>query len=65
MKQTLSITPMDLPLKYTIKSGVSLKTVPTVLHLNSTVVITDVDKATLFNQYFHSVFTTSSTTYLT
>ena len=45
-----------------MRSIIKTKAIPTVLHLNSAVVTTDADKATLFNQCFHSVFTTSSST---
>ena len=45
-----------------MRSIIKTEAIPTVLHLNSAVVTTDADKAALFNQYFHSVFTTSSST---
>ena len=45
-----------------IRTITKAKTIPTVLHLNSMVATNDADKATLFNQYFHSVFTTDSST---
>ena len=45
-----------------MRSIIKTEAIPTVLHLNSAVVTTDADKAALFNQYFHSVFTTTSST---
>ena len=45
-----------------IRSITKTETIPTVLNLDSATVTTDADKAALFNQYFHSVFTTSSST---
>ena len=45
-----------------IRSTTKAETIPTVLNLDSATVTTDADKAALFNQYFHSVFTTSSST---
>ena len=46
----------------TSQNIIKTEAIPTVLHLNSAVVTTDTDKATLFNQYFHLAFTTSSST---
>ena len=39
-----------------IKSMTKSKSIPTVVHHNTTVANNDKDSATLFNQYFHSVF---------
>ena len=42
-----------------IKSLSSQKSFPPSMHLGSTIVSTDIEKATLFNNYFHSVFSTT------
>ena len=36
--------------------------IPSLLYLNSSIATTDADKALLYNEYFHSVYTNSSST---
>ena len=38
------------------------KNTPSLLYLNSSIATTDADKALLYNEYFHSVYTNSSST---